>query len=139
MKYQEAVVTPMRISVHDQSVTSFPQEGDMRDVYEVLRAKESRIEQLVRELEALRLVAGLLTDDSNSGSEVADAASFRTESDIPSLPSRGRAGKGRMPVAVERHDRAGFTDEAILGAAKRISGRLKRLATPLLNAANPAS
>jgi len=47
---------------------SFSQESYMQDVYEVLRAKEILIEQVAREIEALRLVAPLLSDDTDSGS-----------------------------------------------------------------------
>jgi len=91
----------------------------MRDVYEVLRAKEIRIQQLTRELEALRLVAPLLTDDADAAPVLEDAAGFRGEPEI--------------------HEIASVTDGAKQGAAKRISDRLKRLATPLLNAVDPAS
>jgi hypothetical protein len=115
------------------------QEGDMRDVYEILRAKEIRIQQLVRELEALRLVAPLLIDDTDTGSVLADAAAFQGESDGQNVRSKGRAGKGRPSITRQRSEIAAVIDEAELGTAKRISGRLKRLATPLLNAVNPAS
>jgi hypothetical protein len=58
----------------------------MRDVYEVMRAKEILIEQLRREIEALRLAAPLLSDNRDNGS-LADAPTNRTESDAQSLPS----------------------------------------------------
>ena len=45
----------------------------MHDVYEVLRAKEMLIEQVAREIEALRLVAPLLADDRDPRSDHADA------------------------------------------------------------------
>lgn len=115
------------------------QEGDMRDLYEVLRAKEMRIQKLVRELEALRLVAPLLTDDTDTGSLLTDAAAFQGESDDRSVRSKGRAGKGRPPVTRQRSETTAVTDEAEVGAARKISSRLKRLATPLLNAVSPAS
>jgi hypothetical protein len=115
------------------------QEGDMRDVYEILRLKEMRIQKLVRELEALRLVAPLLIDDTDSGSVLADAAAAQGEADSQSVRSKGRAGKGRSPVTRQRSETTAVTDEAEVGAAQRISSRLKRLATPLLNAVSPAS
>ena len=111
----------------------------MRDVYEILRAKEIRIQQLVRELEALRLVAPLLIDDTDTGSVLADGEAFQGESDGQSVRSKGRAGKGRPTITRQRSEITAVIDQAELGAAKRISGRLKRLATPLLNAVNPAS
>ena len=110
----------------------------MRDLYEVLRAKEMRIQKLVRELEALRLVAPLLTDDTDTGSLLTDAA-LQGESDDRSVRSKGRAGKGRPPVTRQRSETTAVTDEAEVGAAQKISSRLKRLATPLLNAVSPAS
>jgi hypothetical protein len=115
------------------------QEGDMRDVYEILRAKEIRIQQLVRELEALRLVAPLLIDDTDTGSVLADGEAFQGESDGQSVRTKGRAGKGRPTITRQRSEITAVIDQAELGAAKRISSRLKRLATPLLNAVNPAS
>lgn len=37
----------------------------MRNIYDVIREKEAAVEQLQKELEALRIAARLLTDDSN--------------------------------------------------------------------------
>jgi len=110
----------------------------MRDVYEVLREKEIRVEQLARELEALRLAAPLLTDGSDTGSVLADPSHSKREPDAPGFRSEGREGRGRLPVTNEGHERTAVSDEVKL-AAKKISGRLKRLATPLRNAVNPAS
>jgi hypothetical protein len=39
----------------------------MKDVYEVLRSKEREMENLGVEIEALRIVAPLLSDDGDSG------------------------------------------------------------------------
>lgn len=36
----------------------------MRNIYDVIRQKEAQIQQIERELEALRLAARLLTDDA---------------------------------------------------------------------------
>lgn len=36
----------------------------MRNIYDVIRQKEAQIQQIERELEALRLAARILTDDS---------------------------------------------------------------------------
>ena len=114
----------------------------MRDVYEVLREKEIRLEQLARELKALRLAAPLLIDGTDIGSELADAPDSRRESDAQGFRSEGRAGRGRLPVTKEGQERTAVStavsDEVRL-AAKKISGRLKRLTTPLRNAVNPAS
>jgi len=62
----------------------------MHDVYEVLRAKEMLIEQVAREIEALRLVAPLLADDPRS--DHADAGGFHRGPDVLSIGGNGRAG-----------------------------------------------
>jgi hypothetical protein len=41
----------------------------MKDVYEVLRSKEREMETLAVEIEALRVVAPLLSDDGDSGND----------------------------------------------------------------------
>lgn len=38
----------------------------MRNIYDVIRQKEAEVQQLERELEALRLAAKLLTDDAKA-------------------------------------------------------------------------
>ncbi len=106
----------------------------MRDVYEVLRAKEILIEQLRREIEALRLAAPLLSEDRDNGS-LADATGNRTESDAQSLRSIKRSGRVRLPKEADR-ERTVVTDDEAAGAAQRISGRLRRLARPVLDAVN---
>jgi hypothetical protein len=109
------------------------QESDMRDVYEVLRAKEILIEQLRREIEALRLAAPLLSDDGDNGSHT-DASANRTESDAQNVRSTERRGGTRL--AKQDRESAMVTEEATVGTAQRISGRLKRLARPVLDAVN---
>jgi hypothetical protein len=108
----------------------------MRDVYEVLRAKEILIEQVRREIEALRLVAPLLNnddhDDRDRGS-LADAPGNGMESDARNVPSIERVGGARLsnqsdPESIE------VPDEETVGTAQRISGRLRRLARPVLDA-----
>lgn len=106
----------------------------MRDVYEILRAKEILIEQLGREIEALRLVAPLLNDDTDTGS-LAVAPGNRTESDAQSVRSIGRTGGVRLPKEADR-GRTAVTNEETVGTAQRISGRLRRLARPVLDAVN---
>ena len=64
----------------------------MHDVYEVLRAKEMLIEQVAREIEALRLVAPLLADDRDPRSDHADAGGFHRGPDVLSIGGNGRAG-----------------------------------------------
>ena len=110
------------------------QESDMRDVYEVLRAKEILIEPLRREVEALRLVAQLLSDDGdNSGSP--DNTGDRTQSDAQDLRSIKRLVRGRLPKESGRES-AMVAEGATVSTAQKMSGRLKRLARPVLDAVN---
>ena len=102
----------------------------MRDVYEILRTKEMLIKQLTREIEALRLVAPLLTDDTDAGPPP-NAQNFRSErrtrgSHPAKEPDRGRAATGRA-----------VTGDEVLRTARKISGRIKQLAGPVLDAVNP--
>jgi len=46
----------------------------MKNVYEVLRQKEMELTRLEKEVEALRLVAPLLSEDKENGSEIAKPA-----------------------------------------------------------------
>jgi hypothetical protein len=105
----------------------------MRDVYEVLRAREILIEQLRREVEALRLVAPLLNDDRDNG-PLADAPGNEMESDAQSVRSIGGIDGPRLSNPSDRESTV--TNEEAVGAAKRISGRLRRLARPVLDAVN---
>jgi hypothetical protein len=108
----------------------------MRDVYEVLRAKEILIEQLLREIEALRLVAPLLNDDRDrDNGSLADAPGNQTESDAQSVRSIKRSSRAGLPKEADR-ERTVVTEEETAGAAQRISGRLRRLARPVLDAVN---
>jgi hypothetical protein len=110
----------------------------MRDVYEVLRAKEILIEQLRREIEALRLAAPLLSEDRDEDRDngaLADAPGTRTEPDAQSVRSIKRSGRVRLPKEADR-ERAVVTEDEAAGAAQRISGRLRRLARPVLDAVN---
>ncbi|MBZ5655529.1 MAG: hypothetical protein LAO56_09655 [Acidobacteriia bacterium] len=83
----------------------------MRDVYEVLREKEKAIQRVDQEIRLLRLAASLLNDGTDSGLITDDP----------------------------RRDGTEATEDAKVGTAKRISARLRRLATPLLEASRSAS
>jgi hypothetical protein len=109
------------------------QENDMRDVYEVLRARESLIEQLRREVEALRLVAPLLNDDRDNGS-LADGTRNEMESDARNVRSIENIEGQHLSKQSDRESTV--PDEEPVGAAQTISGRLRRLARPVLDAVN---
>lgn len=105
----------------------------MRDVYEVLRAREILIEQLRREVEALRLVAPLLNDDRDNGS-LADEPGNEMESDAQNVRSIEGIDGPRLSKQSDRESTV--PDEEAVGAAQSISGRLRRLARPVLDAVN---
>ena len=107
----------------------------MHDVYEVLRAKEILIEQLRREVEALRLVAPLLNDDGDNGS-LADAPGNGTESDAQSLRSIKRLVRARLPKESDRESTVVADEETAGSTQQKISGRLRRWARPVLDAVN---
>ena len=102
----------------------------MRDVYEVLREKERAIQRLDREIKALRMAAPLLADDTDI-----EPATETTPGEING-PLREA-----HPLDNEAMNSSGKEgpDNVKSGAAKRISARLKRLATPLLNPNRVAS
>lgn len=112
----------------------------MRDVYELLREKENALERVDREIEALRLVAPLLTDDTDTGPVLATAPAVRDVADAQRLRPKGPLRAARPPVTNEpgRWSK-GAMDYVKSETAKHISSRLKRLVTPLLNASRFAS
>jgi hypothetical protein len=57
----------------------------MRDVYEVLRSKEMEMETLEAQIQALRIVAPLLSDDADSGN---DNATVSTRWTTPARPTQ---------------------------------------------------
>ncbi len=69
----------------------------MRNIYEVIRQKEAEIQQLQKELEALRLAARLLTDEVKADVEptkpvrmAASVSPIKTDTEIvlPAAPLR---------------------------------------------------
>jgi len=112
----------------------------MRDVYEVLREKEKAVERVDWEIQVLRLAVPLLTDGTDIGLIPAAAPGAHGTADAQKvLPSRSLR-PARTVTDDSGRCRTEATDEVKLGTATKISARLKRLATPLLNAgwlANP--
>jgi len=58
----------------------------MRNIYEVLRQKETEIEQLKRELQALRIVAPLLEEELVAEAQVVPPP-VRTYPTVPAKPA----------------------------------------------------
>ena len=74
---------PSRLS----NPTDFAGAQDMKNVYEVLRQKEMELTRLEKEVEALRLVAPLLSEEKENSSESKSA-----------LPTAVNASPARIPV-----------------------------------------
>ena len=112
----------------------------MRDVYEVLREKENAIEQVRREVEALRSVTPLLSDARSTIPQPA----VRREAGTETISQLGEALRTVAPLLVDEtedfdpEDRARLVEGAEKqfqsGRARRISRQLRHFATPLLGA-----
>ncbi len=104
----------------------------MRDIYQVLREKEDAIEQIRRELQALRSVTPLL------------ANAVRREAPNGAVSELGDALRTAAPLLVDEAEdfdpeiRARLVEaaesESKLGRARKISRHLKHIASPLLGA-----
>jgi hypothetical protein len=113
----------------------------VRDVYEVLREKEDAIEQVRREVEALRSVTPLLADSRSTIPEPAVRREAGTETISHQL---GEALRTVAPLLVDETEdfdpevRARLVEGAEIqfqsGRARRISRQLWHFATPLLRA-----
>jgi hypothetical protein len=117
-----------------------PKEGKLRDFYEVLREKEDAIEQVRREVEALRSVTPLLSDVRSNvpqtgivraaTSETADQLGEALRTVAPLLADETEefdpAIRARLVEAAE--------NDSNLGRAKGISRQLRWLTAPLQRA-----
>jgi hypothetical protein len=118
-----------------------PQEAIVRDVYEVLREKEEAIEQVRREVEALRSVTPLLSDARSTIPQPVVRREPGTETISQQL---GEALRTVAPLLVDETEdfdpevRARLVEGAEkqfqFGRARRISRQLRHFATPLLRA-----
>ena len=123
----------------------------MRDLYEVLREKEEAIQRVAREIRILRMAVSLLSDGADDASLlppapteqememlVAGQLSPPVQTNPPIRESRPPIGGARPPVP---NHPDGWTQpvEDLRGTMRKISDRLRRLATPLLNASRFAS
>ena len=110
----------------------------MRDVFEVMREKEQAVEGIVRDIQVLRLAAGLLHDDSDPMAQLIEAPSAREATGPQNVPlgrlvgATATAARSQSPGGME-------VAETIKAGAKKISRRLRRLATPLLDAGQAVS
>jgi hypothetical protein len=112
----------------------------VRDLYEVLREKEGAIEQVRREVQALRSVIPLLTDAKTSIPQPAVSTEAKTEP----VSQLGEALRTVAPLLVDETEdldpgvRARLVEAAEndskLGRAQKISRQLRQIAAPLLGA-----
>ena len=87
----------------------------MKSVEEVLRLKEEEVQRVRKEVEALRIAAGLLNDADDSADHKSDSANcFKCRSLVPRRPSREKSPK-RARTRV-RHSHARPTPVAQLAA-----------------------
>jgi hypothetical protein len=117
-----------------------PKEGHVRDFYEVLREKEHAIEQVRRELEALRSVTPLLSDAISNTPKPVLGRKVTTET----ANQLGEALRTVAPLLVDETEefdpaiRARLVEatenDANLGRTKGISRHLRSMAAPLLRA-----
>ena len=108
----------------------------MRNVYEVLREKEIALTRLRQEVAALRFAASLLADDDTPrGLTVQRDIGDVDEHVEDNFRSKRLSRRGGEAVPDERgHWGIEVASGAVVGAARKISNRLKRMATPLSSA-----
>lgn len=109
----------------------------MRDVYEVLREKEIALTRLRQEVAALRFATSLLADDDSRPAltaqrNVGDVDEHVDENNLRSK-RLSRGGDTAVPGA-RRQWGIEVANGAAVGAARKISTRLKRMAMLLSSA-----
>jgi hypothetical protein len=109
----------------------------MRNVYDVLREKEIALTRLRQEVAALRFAASLLADDPTPHALTAQrgAGDVNEHVDEDNFGSKKLSRSGGAAVPDQRgHWGIEVANGAVVGAARKISNRLKRMATPLSSA-----
>ena len=81
----------------------------MRDIYEILRLKEIELSRVEAEVEALRIAAPLLTDDTDSGNSDASVSTRRSAPTRPLQVPRAANSDPQPEHAADWRERtAGF-------------------------------
>jgi hypothetical protein len=101
----------------------------MRDIQEVLRAKESAVERVRREVEALRLVTLLLADDEDSRWDTCLRSTVTAE-ETPKVASLYADGTEDFPAEIPARATEAAANEVRFARAKKISRQLRRIAEP---------
>ena len=106
----------------------------MRNVHEVLREKKSAIERVRQEVEALRLVTPLLTEEGDNGWNIPP----RTMTGNPAV--RGASFPSSLaqnfPAKIPARGTEAVPTEAKFARAKKLSRQLRRIAAPLLGSSS---
>ena len=101
----------------------------MRNIDEVLREKNSAVERVRREVEALRLVAPLLAEAGDkSGTFVQPVVTGEPSSELDWNPSQKAENSPAKAAAKGKRS----ASEAKFGKARRLSSQLRRITAPLL-------
>ncbi len=115
----------------------------MRDIYKVLREKQDALEQVRRELQALRSVTPLLDDDIGRGMDIPVPRVARQEVRTQTATQQEEAVGTAAPLFADETDvlaeiRARLVEAAEndpkLGRSNKISRTLRHIAAPLLGA-----
>jgi hypothetical protein len=101
----------------------------MRDVQEVLRAKESAVERVRREVEALRLVTLLLADDADGGWDTCLRSAVTAE-ETHKVASLCADETENFPAEIPARAPEAVATDVRFARAKKISRQLRRIAEP---------
>ena len=102
----------------------------MRNVQELLRAKQSAVELVRREVEALRLVTPLLADEADSGWNTCLQLAVTAEETDKVASPRAHEPEDLRDKIPARTTEAAANDSKFAGANK-IARQLRRIAEPL--------
>jgi hypothetical protein len=101
----------------------------MRNVQEILSAKQSAVERVRREVEALRLVTRLLADEADSGWDTcSQPAMTAEETDKVASPRAHQTEDFRAEIPARATE--AVANHVRFARAKKISRQLRRIAQP---------
>jgi hypothetical protein len=78
----------------------FPPEDHLQDIYEVLREKETAIEQVRREIEILRLACPLLADEADSAAMILSTGMESAEDSNTAVPHSDESAAPSIPIRI---------------------------------------
>ncbi len=89
----------------------------MKNIHDVIRAKEQQVQQLQRELEVLRAAAKLLAEDSDATPRAATSTSGAAAS-LPTPPMVMRPAPAAAPVAAPAKEGGAYVAPSAWDASK---------------------